>query len=314
MIKPTVWSIKTTYNPTQSLLLIKRYFWLAQFLTNWGNSALALTSLLLGQPIIKGLIQGNRSTVGILVRRNSLKKKIYVHKNYTTNKESTHVIDSKRVTQKLQFTKLTEVLFYQWFKLNSSTPSNFNQHLKPVSQSLIAPIIKSNECFNIKALFARWVNTFHLLYTLFTYKSTITIFSSPIFSEEVDTLNYYGSSLDYRLFRYLQPCFYYTEPSYGLNSLLVFTKLLKKSLEVGIITDINIHGKTLFYLQSINTYTIGLVPSNYKQWSLSYPIPTTLESFLAQYFFLKWLHLTKQTSINEVNTQCQHYWQGLLSA
>lgn len=259
------------------------------------------------------LASGTKSKGPQLVRKDPLKKKIYVHKNYTTHKEFTHVNRSQGFVQSLAFVKATEVLFHQWLKLNSSPPSNFNRRLKSTSQTLITPVTSSRECFNIKALFSRWVNTFHLIHTLFTYKCSTATFSSPIFAEEVDALNYFGSNFNYALFRHVRPCFYYTEPSYGLNSLLVFTKLLQGNLDVGVITDVNIHDKTLFYLQSINTYTIGLVPSNYNQWTVSYPVPTTLESFLAQYFFLKWLHLTKQLARSDANLSCQTYWRNLIN-
>lgn len=278
-----------------------------------GSRELA-TALFANWSHLRGLAQRTTIKSLPLARKEVLKKKTYVHKNYTTHTESTHVNRSQGFVRSLTFVKATEMLFHQWFKLNSTSPSNFNRYLKSTSQVLVAPVTSSNECFNIKALFSRWVNTFHLLFTLFTYRCAVTTFSSAIFADEVNALNYFGSNFNYKLFRYVQPCFYFTEPSYGLSSLLVFTKLLQGNLDVGIITDVNTHDKTLFYLQSINTYTIGLVPTNYNQWTFSYPIPTTLESFLAQYFFLKWLHLTKQLASVESNNWSHTYWRNLLRA
>ena len=66
---------------------------------------------LLGQSIIKDLIQSNARTGELFIQRKSLKKKVYVHKNYTTSREPTHVTSSKGVTQNVEFMKFTEGLF-----------------------------------------------------------------------------------------------------------------------------------------------------------------------------------------------------------
>ena len=48
-----------------------------------------------------------------LVRKDVLKKKIYVHKNYTTHTDSTHVNRSHGFVRSLTFMKATETLFHQ---------------------------------------------------------------------------------------------------------------------------------------------------------------------------------------------------------
>jgi len=215
-------------------------------------------------------------------------KKTFSQKNYTIESHGSHVKSNySNVITNAQFIKNIPTFFQQWVKLNTSMSSNLNQALNSPKPKLMLSFVNRTQCFNMTALFSRWVNTFQLFHTFFLYKSPIFIFSSPIFLDEVSSLNYFGSNFNYRLFRHVQPCFFFQEPSYGLNSLLIFTKLLKDRLDISVVTDIKAHDKTLFYLRSINSYSIGLVPVNYNQWLFSYPVPTTLDSFLSQYFFLK---------------------------
>ena len=253
-----------------------------------------------------------RATYRLLASKPLQQKKSYVYKNYLRVYSSSTIPSLGVNKSKFSSTRATVTLFTQWFKLNSTTHSNFNKNLNSPLQNLILPVRFQSQCFNVKALFSRWLSTFHLLYTLFTHKTNITIFSNAVFMDEVNTLNYFQLNVDYRLFSRVQPSFYFSEPSYGLESLLVFTKLLRTQLDTTVITDVNCHKKTLFYLQSINSYTIGLVPGNYNQWVFSYPIPTTLESFLPQYFFLKWFHLTQQLAARDTAFNYESYWTDVI--
>lgn len=303
------WDVKKIYTATtQSFNTIIYYYLLSSaFETNFRLSKPLLLKLL-NLINMSAKIKNQKTTDTIFLNNASrFVKKSYVQKNYIIKHASN--VSSIISTSRINYLKNSEILFRQWIKLNSSMPSTLNQLLKSPNQNLILPLLKSSECFNVKALFTRWINTFHLLHTLLVYKSSLTIFSNPMFIEEVSSLNFNNNEFNYNLFRFVQPCFFFQEPSYGLNSLLVFTKLLKHRLDVSIITDINLHENTLFYLQSINSYTIGLVPGNYNQWTFSYPIPTTLESFVSQYFFLKWFYLTKQLATRETTTQMTYLWQ-----
>ena len=56
-----------------------------------------------------------------------------------------------------------------------------------------------------------------------------------------------------------------------------------------LISDLKNHEKVLTYLRKRNIYIIGLLPSNYNPWVVSYPIPTFSDSYLVQYYFLRWI-------------------------
>jgi len=228
-----------------------------------------------------------------------------LQKNFTLTKLP--LVENKKSSI---FRKNLQIIFFSWIRLNFLSPINFNVQLnstKPFSQ----PLTKFNGFLNLKSVFRRWLDSFQLFYGLFLIQEPLLVFSNPLFIEEVFLLNKTMFKKKLKLFKYVQPIFYVKEPSYGLTSFMVYQQLLKPQLANTLITDTKIHGKTLFYLRLVNSYTIGLLPNNYNPWLLSYPIPTVFESFLSQLIFIKTLLLVQKLSLEESFYDKKSYWRSI---
>ena len=138
-------------------------------------------------------------------------------------------------------------------------------------------------------VFARWTDAYNLFFNLAYSDAEVQLFSNKLFLEEALVFNWNQSLFDYKLFKYTQPFFAFKDGTHGEHiHLSVFVTLLQK-LDLAIVVDLKNHNKFLRYLKRYNLYSIGLVPSNQSPWAVSYPVPAFSDSYVAQYYFLRWI-------------------------
>lgn len=122
--------------------------------------------------------------------------------------------------------------------------------------------------------------------------SNVQLLSNKSFVEESLVFNWHYSIKNYKLFKFIQPFFIFKDAVHGaIVHTSVFVMFLQR-LDFAVVVDLNNHFKLLRYLQRYSLYTVGLVPTNYSPWVVSYPIPYFSDSSLSQLYFLKWvLHI-----------------------
>jgi len=140
-----------------------------------------------------------------------------------------------------------------------------------------------------KKYFARWLDSYNLMFNLFYVDPNVQLLTNKTFMEEALVFNWHLGIKDYKLFKFLQPFFTFKDVTHGATIHSIMRLVLLQKLDFTILVDLRNHKKTLQYLQSYGMYTIGLVPTNYSPWKVSYPIPTFSDSGASQYYFLRWL-------------------------
>ena len=142
---------------------------------------------------------------------------------------------------------------------------------------------------NPRGYYSRWVNSYNFLFNLFFVNSFAQVLSSRFFVEESLVFNWQYSYKNYKLYKFVQPFILFSDTSHGEFIHDVVAKLLQQNLDFLIIVDLRSHDKLLKYLKRYNVFMVGLTPINYSPWAVSYPIPTFADSYLNQYYFLRFI-------------------------
>jgi hypothetical protein len=111
--------------------------------------------------------------------------------------------------------------------------------------------------------FARWVDSYNLLFNIFYSDASIQMLSNKLFMEESLVFNWQYSARNYKMFKFTQPYFMFKDfPHGGFIHSAVFSIFLQ-NIDLGIIVDMNNHKVFRGYLQRYGLYIVGLVPVSY---------------------------------------------------
>jgi hypothetical protein len=171
-----------------------------------------------------------------------------------------------------------------------------------------APESRSEALVSASRYFARWTDSYDLLRNLFYVNGRTQLLTNKFFIEEALAFNWQYSLKNYKLFRYVQPFFMLKDAVHGESIHSSIFSMFMQKLDFLIITDLKNHFTLLGYLRRYNLYSIGLIPSNYSPWKVSYPIPTFSDSQLDQYLFLRWLVSIKHSSTYERYRHSLQMW------
>lgn len=104
------------------------------------------------------------------------------------------------------------------------------------------------------------------------------------------------------MWRYARPFLIHKSNKITNHGYLVFRNLRALGLNVGVVTDVLYHAKTLYYLKRCTFYSLGLVPTIYNAYVVDFALPTAYESIFTQIFFIRFLIRVKQdASLSEFN-------------
>ena len=142
---------------------------------------------------------------------------------------------------------------------------------------------------NPRGYYNRWISSYNFVFNLFFVDSFTQLIGSRFFIEEALVFNWHYSYKNYRLFKFVQPFIMFSDTPHGEFIHDVVARLLSQNLDFLVVVDLRSHDKLLKYLKRYNAFMVGLTPINYSPWSVSYPIPAFSDSYLTQYYFLRFI-------------------------
>ena len=157
---------------------------------------------------------------------------------------------------------------------------------------------------SLTALFFKWRASFTFLYNLLYAQTPIYLFTHRNLETESASLNFNLLNSDKKLSTASDRYFLYRESYYSYSTSFLMTKLSYKSVLTAFVMDSSFFRKTVFFLTSVNIYSIGLLPYSFSPWSLHYPILVSSTNIITQYFFLKYVILLYRDSKS-------HYYASL---
>ena len=205
----------------------------------------------------------------------------------------TNLQTKKTLTQNLHFVPTVKLLtnfIKLWTLIGSKSNTEYKIHrdfqLMFMSHSSDK---RTSSLLDARKFFSRWLNSYNFLFNLFYISSASQMFSNKLFIEESLIFNWKNKVTNYKLFKYIQPIFTFKDIPHGSHVRMTILEILKKKTDYTIIVDVNNHKKLLKNLKRYHLFMIGLVPSNYSPWLVSFAIPVLSDSLLIQLYFIKWL-------------------------
>lgn len=158
--------------------------------------------------------------------------------------------------------------------------------------------------------FHKWLDSHNFLFSVFASNASIQMFSHKLFIEESLVLNWTLGIRNYKLFKYTQPFFVFSDLSHGSFVQSAMSLMLSQYLDLAVVTDVKNHSKTLFHIQRASLPSVALVPISYSPWQVSYPVPMFSDSKLTQLYFIKWLFSIKSQSQLLLHEQTYLSWKN----
>ena len=162
--------------------------------------------------------------------------------------------------------------------------------------------------FNLTKLKHKWLDAYHLFHNLFFYKLPILSFSTPVFRNELLSLNWQINSKLRTYWKYVSASFYLARNKVVRSEFLLFNYLNKKGFYMALVFDILYHRNTIFLLHRNHFYTFALVPLQCSLYTVNFAIPISNESPFVNLFFIRLLlHIQKTTRSSEFK-QLSQVW------
>ena len=136
------------------------------------------------------------------------------------------------------------------------------------------------------------------LSNLFYIDANYWMLGNELFLEEILIFNWESRLATFRTFKFLNTTVYFKDLPHGSATRNALHLLRKIHLDCTIITDIKTHYRMQKYLHNLNIFTIGLIPTNYSPWSVSYPIPTYSHSPKSQFLFIHLIFHLRNRTVN----------------
>lgn len=190
---------------------------------------------------------------------------------------------------------------YSYFGSQFSFKSHYN--LFAVRDSKTSLVV-----FDLNKFFARWNDSYNLIFNTYYYNLNPILLGSALFKNEILALNWNYSYFDINLWRYYFPFFIFRSNKFSTKSSFFFDRLNLFEVNSFIATDCHYHYKNLHYLKKKKFYTIGLVDIHTSPWIVDYPILSFFESFISQSFFFKFLIFTERQVLFIKYSFFKNYW------
>ena len=153
--------------------------------------------------------------------------------------------------------------------------------------------------YNLTKLNQKWLDMYHLFHNLFFYKLPVLSFSTPIFSNELLSLNWLLNAKLRGYWKYISPSFYSARNKVMTSEFLLFNYLSKQGFYMALVFDVLYHKNTIFLLHRNNFYTFGLIPLNTSLYTVNFAIPISNESVFLHLFFIRLIvHIQKSTQLS----------------
>lgn len=167
------------------------------------------------------------------------------------------------------------------------------------------------ELLNIEYYFSRWVLNYNFLYNLAFANAGLQLLTHKIFIEESLVFNWRYNRQNFKIFKFIQPYFSFSDLPHGEFIRKTLPNIITNSTDAALVISLKSHERLLRYLQKAGLYLIGLVPTNYAPWKVSYPILVFSDSKLVQLFFFRWLlAIRTQAEISRYKTLIT-LWQSI---
>lgn len=162
--------------------------------------------------------------------------------------------------------------------------------------------------FNPQSFLKKWHNIYTFVFNVFYYKSAPVMFGSNFFKKEVLAFNWLLHVFKSSTWRLFSLFFTFKLTAHNRYLKPFYVQLRRKKINLALITDIEYHYKTIFYLKKSRWFVIALVSYNINPWIANYSMPIFKNNFFIQFFFIKFLFFLKKNALHCYYLSVQKFW------
>jgi hypothetical protein len=280
----------------------------------WADLSFILNSKLLNQPMYKLLNINSKNTYTLYSKPLDIKfKSLYqlklTNKIRTLTKTRTNLLFRESHTH----TKMISVL-----RVFLNTNTFTNTTLLRMHHSWVSYYFGVGFGYGcvicIRKFFMRWKKTYYLIFNLFYYRIHLLVFGTSFFKKELLALNWSVNVKLLHIWRYVAPFFYFKPSRIFDDANYIFHKLKLLGLNIALVIDVAYHHKTLYYLNNVSFYTIGVVPLNLNMYSVNFAVPTSSESLFTQLFFIRFFFSVRKKAKHQHYLELKKTWFNFYSS
>lgn len=158
--------------------------------------------------------------------------------------------------------------------------------------------------------FKKWFEGHNFLLNVFSADPVMQMFSGKTFIEETLTFNWHLSKKNLAMFKLVNSPLNFMDTRYSNFNLYRTEKLRTLGTDLIFLMDLKAQEKMIFFLRKESFYLIGLVPTNYSPWLVSYPFPAFSDSDLSQLFFFTYLTQVRASALRTKQASLLKFWEA----
>lgn len=163
---------------------------------------------------------------------------------------------------------------------------------------------------NANIFLKKWADTTNFLINFFCYNPTLLVFSTPFFKHETLALNWFYNNFELNFWKFHSNLFFRQKINFSHKTEYFYQRLYEWNYETTVVTDIDFHKATLFYLNRFYFFSIALVDTSNNPLKVSFPIIILQINHLIQFFFLKLLVQSFRLAKTIQYTQFMKFWKS----
>jgi len=211
--------------------------------------------------------------------------------------------------------RLTNSSLFNSFKvfvsLGSSTPRSLLK-VHPSNKQLFLKVTVSGGNFtSLRLLFNVYDNLHSLLFNVLYSDIKLLSFGSSAFRQEIAALNWGYLSSYTSVFRLNNLSIFFRPNKLNDKFPKAFKFLRINGFHTSIVYDPNYHKRTIYYLQRLSFFSIGIVPANLPKYTLNVSLPTLNDTLLSHLFMLRLFMSISKSSKFKVFKTSQVLWKQL---
>ena len=243
----------------------------------------------------------------VLLKNSTFSKVSYVHicnNNYTisltkASNPFANIVDSKLLSTFKTFVSIGSTTTNSLITVH---PSNKQMFLKSTSGS--------GNFTSIRLLYCIYKNFNKLVYNMLYYNLKILSFGNSIFRQEILAMNWNFFSHYYSLFKLANSSIFFQPNKLNDKFPKIFKFLRINGFHTAIVYDTNYHKKTVYYLQRLSFFSIGIVPANLPKYMLNVSLPILNDSLLMHLFTIRLFTYIKQDVDNKLFLSFYRLWRN----
>lgn len=200
--------------------------------------------------------------------------------------------------------------FKTFISIGSTTTSSLIT-IHPSNKQLFLKASSGSGSFtSIKMLYGIYKNFNKLVYNLLYYDLKILSFGNSVFRQELLALNWNCLSYYYSVFKLNNNSIFFQPNKLNDKFPKIFKFFKINGFYTAIVYDANYHKRTIYYLQRLSFFSVGIVPANLPKYTLNVSLPSLNDTLLMHLFTLKLFTYIKQDVDNKLFSSFYKLWNG----